>query len=90
MIRKKKVSAEIQFHEVVANLDLLNEIKEEGLVVDDEIVRLKEMEKDCEAIVSLATVPDLSVSGLDLPQVSEDSDFDDEAVRSSASEETSS
>ena len=43
--KKKEVSAEIQLHEMVANLDLLSEIKEDGLVVKDEIVRLKEMEK---------------------------------------------
>ena len=39
--KKKEVSAEIQLHEVVANLDLLNEIKDEGLVVEEEIVCLK-------------------------------------------------
>lgn len=87
--KKKEVSAEIQLHEVVANLDLLNEIKDEGLVVEDEIVRLKEMEKDCEAAASLAAVPDWSVAGLDLPQVSEDS-IDDEAASSSTREEASS
>lgn len=52
------MSAEIQLHGVVANLDLLNEIKDKGLVVEDEIAPLKEMEKDCEAIASLVTVPD--------------------------------
>ena len=87
--KKKEVSAEIQLHEVVANLDLLNEIKDEGLVVEDEIVRLKEMEKDSEAIGSLAAVLDWSVAGLDLPQVSEDSIVDDEAASSSAREEAS-
>ena len=64
--------------------------KDEGLVVEDEIVRLKEMEKDSEAIGSLAAVLDWSVAGLDLPQVSEDSIVDDEAVSSSAREEASS
>lgn len=56
--KKKEVSTEIQLHGVVANLDLLNEIKDKGLVVEDEIAPLKEMEKDCEAIASLVTVPD--------------------------------
>ncbi|KAF3534352.1 hypothetical protein DY000_02039888 [Brassica cretica] len=51
------------------------EIKDEGLVVEDEIVCLKEMEKDCEAAASLAAaslaaVSDWSAAGLDLPQVS--------------------
>ena len=64
--------------------------KDEGLVVEDGIVRLKEMEKDCEAVGSLAAVLDWSVAGLDLPQVSEDSIVDDEAASSSAREEASS
>ena len=64
--------------------------KDEGLVVEDEIVRLKEMEKDCDAVASLATVLDWSVAGLDLPQVLEDSIVDDEAASSSAREEASS
>ncbi|KAG5415271.1 hypothetical protein IGI04_002838 [Brassica rapa subsp. trilocularis] len=87
--KKKEVSADIQLHEVVANLDLLNEIKDEGLVVEDEIVCLKEMEKDCEAASSLAAVPDWSVAGLDLPQVSEDS-INNEAASSSTRKEASS
>ena len=70
--KKKEVSAEIQLHEVVANLHLL--------IVEDEIPRLKEMEKDCEAFASLATIPNWSVAGLDLPQVSEDSVVNDEVV----------
>ncbi|KAF3520769.1 hypothetical protein DY000_02060211 [Brassica cretica] len=76
--KNKEVSAEIQLHEVVANLDLLNEIKDEGLVVDDEIV------------ASSAAVPDWSVEGLDLPQVFEDSIVGDEDAISSTREEASS
>ncbi|KAF3550812.1 hypothetical protein DY000_02007512 [Brassica cretica] len=49
-----------------------------------------EMEKDCEAVASLASVLDWSVAGLDLPQVSEDSIVDDEAASSSSREEASS
>ena len=79
----------MQLHEVVSYLDLLSEIKEDGLVVEDEIVCLKEMKKDCEAAANLAAVPDWSVAGLDLPQVSEDSIIDDEAANSSAREEAS-
>ena len=82
--KKKELSAEIQLHEVVANLDLLSEIKEDGLVVEDEIVRLKEMEKDCEATANLAAVPDWSVPDLDLRLVSEDWIVDDDAANSSA------
>ena len=47
------------------------------------------MEKYCEVVASLATVPDWSVAGLDLRQVSEDS-IDDEAASSSARDEASS
>ncbi|KAF3532288.1 hypothetical protein DY000_02039511 [Brassica cretica] len=42
--KKKGVSAEIQLHEVIANIDLLNELKDGGLTVDAELARLKEME----------------------------------------------
>lgn len=88
--KKKEVSAEIQLHQVVANLDLLDEIKDERLVVDDEIVRLKEIKKDCQAVASLAAIPDWLVAGLDLLQVCEDSAADDQAATSSADEEASS
>ncbi|KAF3532284.1 hypothetical protein DY000_02039515 [Brassica cretica] len=35
--KKKGVSAEIQLHEVIANIDLLNELKDGGLTVDAEL-----------------------------------------------------
>ncbi|KAF3528906.1 hypothetical protein DY000_02039982 [Brassica cretica] len=73
MNKKKEVSTEIQLQEVVANIDLLNELKDGGLTVDAELARLKEMERDCEGLVTLATVSDWSISKLDLPQVSKDS-----------------
>ncbi|KAF2532449.1 hypothetical protein F2Q70_00030066 [Brassica cretica] len=56
-----------------ANIDLLNELKDGSLTVDAELARLKEMEGDCEGLVASAAVPDLSISELDLPQVSDDS-----------------
>ncbi|KAF2539531.1 hypothetical protein F2Q68_00019944 [Brassica cretica] len=71
--KKKEVSAEIQLQEVVANIDLLNELKNGGLTVDAELARLKEMEGDCEDLVASTTVSDWSISELDLPQVSDDS-----------------
>ncbi|KAJ4887843.1 hypothetical protein Rs2_27591 [Raphanus sativus] len=73
MNKKKEVAAEIQLDEVVTNIDLLNDIKHGGLVVEEEIARFREMEKDGEAVVKLAVVPSRSISGLDIPQVSEDS-----------------
>ncbi|KAF3484762.1 hypothetical protein F2Q69_00052769 [Brassica cretica] len=73
MNKKKEVSTEIQLQEVVANIDLLNELKDGGLTVDSELARLKEMEKDCEVLVTLTAISDWSISELDLPQVSEDS-----------------
>ena len=71
--KKKEASAEIQSQEVVANIDLLNELKDGGLNEDAELARLKEMEKDCEGLVALAAVSDWSISGFDLSQVSKDS-----------------
>ena len=41
--KNKEVSAEIQLQEVIANIDLLNELKDGGLTVDVELARLKEM-----------------------------------------------
>ncbi|KAF3569964.1 hypothetical protein F2Q69_00060452 [Brassica cretica] len=73
MSKKKEVSAEIQLQEVIANIDLLKEVKDGGLTVDAELARLKEMEGDCEDLVASAAVPDWSISELDLPQVSDDS-----------------
>ena len=58
---------------MVANIDLLNELKDGSLNVDAELARLKEMERDCEGLVALAAVSDWSISGLDLPQIFEDS-----------------
>ncbi|KAG2250913.1 hypothetical protein Bca52824_081049 [Brassica carinata] len=71
--KNKEVSAEIQLQEVIANIDLLNELKDGGLSVDAELARLKEMEGDCEDLVASASVSDWSISELDLPQVSDDS-----------------
>ena len=58
---------------MIANIDLLNELKDGGLTVDAELARLKEMEGDCEDLVASAAVSDWSISELDLPQVSDDS-----------------
>ncbi|KAF3524670.1 hypothetical protein F2Q69_00048828 [Brassica cretica] len=71
--KKKEVSAEIQLQEVTANIDLLNELKDRGLTVDAELARLKDVERDCEDLVTSDAVPDWSISELDLPQISEDS-----------------
>ncbi|KAF3578272.1 hypothetical protein DY000_02030483 [Brassica cretica] len=71
--KKKEVSADIRLQEVTANINLLNELKDGGLTVDAELARLKGMEGDCEDLVALDTVPDWSISELDLPQVSDDS-----------------
>ena len=71
--KKKEVSAEIRLQEVAANIDLLNELKDGGLTVHAELAHLKEMEEDCEDLVASSSVPDWSISELDLPQVSDDS-----------------
>ncbi|KAF3563344.1 hypothetical protein DY000_02016541 [Brassica cretica] len=52
--KKKEAPAKIQLQEVVANINLLNELKDGGLNVDAELARLKEMKKDCEGLVVLA------------------------------------
>ncbi|KAF2556280.1 hypothetical protein F2Q68_00014200 [Brassica cretica] len=70
--KKKEVSAEILLQEVIANIDLLNELKDGVLTVDAELARLKEVEGDCEGLVSSAAMSDWSISELDLPQVSKD------------------
>ena len=65
--KKKEASAEIQLQVVVANIDLLNELKDGSLNVDAELAHLREMEKDCEGLVALGTISDWSIFGLDLP-----------------------
>ncbi|KAF8095414.1 hypothetical protein N665_0333s0007 [Sinapis alba] len=72
MKTKEEVKAEIQHYEVTANIDLLKEVRDEGLDVEEELGCLKEMEKDYEAVVKLAAVPEWSLSGFDLPQISKD------------------
>lgn len=71
--KEKETDARIQLQEVVANIDLLNDIKDRGLVVDEELDRLKEIEKDCGDVVDLCVASSWAVSDLDLPQMSEDS-----------------
>ncbi|KAL0754338.1 hypothetical protein Bca101_092006 [Brassica carinata] len=71
--KKNEISAEIRLQEVVANIDLLIELKDGGLTVDAELARLKEMEKYCVDLLAAAAVPDWSISEFDLPQVSDDS-----------------
>ena len=73
MRKTKEASAEIQLQEVTANIDLLNELKDEGLTVDAELAHLKDMEGDCEGLVGSVAVSDWSISRLDLPQIYEDS-----------------
>lgn len=75
--KKKELEAEIQLREVIANIDLLSELKEGGLIIDEELARLKQMEKDCEALSELAAVPNWTLSDFDLPEVSGHSVGDD-------------
>ncbi|XP_009124888.1 uncharacterized protein At3g60930, chloroplastic [Brassica rapa] len=71
--KKNEISSEIQLQEVVANINLLTELKDGGLTVDVELARLKEMERDCADLLASADVPDWSISEFDLPQISDDS-----------------
>ncbi|KAF3591427.1 hypothetical protein DY000_02020846 [Brassica cretica] len=72
MVAQKARIAALQLYEVIANIDLLNELKGGDLTVDAELARLKEMKGDCEDLVAVA-MSDWSISELDLPQVSDDS-----------------
>lgn len=81
---------EICFQEVVVNIDLIGEIKDVGLDVEDKLGFLKEMEMDCGDILEQAAVSDWSPSGLDLPQISEDSVVRGAAVAPSIDYEVSS
>ena len=56
--KKNEISADIQLQEVVANIDLLTELKDGGLTVDAELARLKEMERNCVNLLASAAVPD--------------------------------
>lgn len=76
--KEKETFTRIHLQEVVANIDLLNELGEGDLDMEKELTRLKEMEKYCESLVALAATSDWSPSGLDLPQVFEDSVDQDE------------
>ncbi|KAG5388413.1 hypothetical protein IGI04_029954 [Brassica rapa subsp. trilocularis] len=57
---------EILERNVVANIDLLTELKDGGLTVDAELAHLKEMERECADLPASAAVPDWSISELDL------------------------
>ncbi|XP_018458436.1 uncharacterized protein At3g60930, chloroplastic-like [Raphanus sativus] len=49
--KEREMAARIQLQEVVANIDLLTEIKEGSCDVDGELTRLEDLERDCEAAV---------------------------------------
>lgn len=72
--KEKETTARIQVQEVVENINILIEIKDGGFVVDEELDRLKELEKDCRVLVDLNPVLGWIIPDLDLPQISEDSD----------------
>lgn len=52
------------------NIDLLGKIKDIGLYVEEELGRLKDMEKEYESVFELGVVPDWSLSDFNLPQIS--------------------
>nr|XP_018475500.1 PREDICTED: uncharacterized protein At3g60930, chloroplastic-like [Raphanus sativus] len=73
--KEREIAARIQFQEVVANIDLLTEIKEGSCDVDGELARLQDLERDCKAAVESCPSSSWSISELDLPQVPEESDL---------------
>lgn len=72
------------------NIDLLGNIKDIGLNVEEELGRLKDMEKEYESVFELSVVPDWSLSDFNLPQILEDSVTRDHVSPSIADEESSS
>ncbi|KAL0702399.1 hypothetical protein Bca4012_058521 [Brassica carinata] len=71
---RKKVAAncETRLREVMAHIDLLNEIMNNNLLAADELSRLREKEIELGAELDVTAVSDFSVGKLDLPQASED------------------
>ncbi|XP_018448596.1 uncharacterized protein LOC108820113 [Raphanus sativus] len=73
--KEREMAARIQLQEVVANIDLLTKIKEGSCDVDGELALLQDLERDCEAAVESCPSSSWTISELDLPQVSEESDL---------------
>ncbi|XP_056847470.1 uncharacterized protein LOC130498125 [Raphanus sativus] len=73
--KDREMAARIQLQEVVANIDLLNEIKEGSCDVDGELAHLQDLERDCEAAVESCPSSSWTISELDLPQVPEELDL---------------
>ncbi|XP_018460524.1 uncharacterized protein At3g60930, chloroplastic-like [Raphanus sativus] len=73
--KDREMSARIHLQEVVANIGLLNEIKEGSCDVDGELARLQDLERDCEAAVNSCPSSSWTISELDLPQVPEELDL---------------
>lgn len=87
--KEKETTARIQLQVVVANIDLLTEIKDGGLVVDEELDRLKELEKDCGAFVDSYpamnwTISDLHVANNEMKSALEQVSFLESQIESSA------
>ncbi|XP_018436095.2 uncharacterized protein At3g60930, chloroplastic-like [Raphanus sativus] len=73
--KERETAARIQLQEVIANIDLLNKIKEGSCDVDGELARLQDLERGCEAAVESCPSSSWTISELDLPQVPEELDL---------------
>ncbi|KAH0904805.1 hypothetical protein HID58_044308 [Brassica napus] len=71
--KKKEMAAEIRLQEVRACIEALTEYNEGGFELEAELERLKDLEISLEVDYGLASVSDLSLSRLDIPQISGDS-----------------
>ncbi|XP_018479339.1 uncharacterized protein At3g60930, chloroplastic-like [Raphanus sativus] len=73
--KERETAARIQLQEVIANISLLDEIKEGSCDVDGELARLQDLERDCEAAVESCPSSSWTISELDLPRVPEELDL---------------
>ncbi|KAH0880583.1 hypothetical protein HID58_067977 [Brassica napus] len=71
--KKKETAAEILLQETRARVKALTECSEGGFDLEAELERLKDLEISLEVDYGLASVSDLSLGHLDLPEISGDS-----------------
>ena len=71
--KKKVAAAEIILQETRARVKALTEYSEGGFELEAELERLKDLEISLEVEYGLASVSDLSLGHLDLPEISRDS-----------------
>ena len=71
--KKKETAAEIRLQEARARIEALTVYSEGGFELEEELERLRDQEISLDVDNGLASVSDLSLSRIDLPEVSGDS-----------------